>query len=140
MVNKRTFNQTISIASSLLHLRFKRHKKTLLGILKTKSWKLNFFIYLKKKKIKKLFSLLCPGKFVVFIHDPFSAVPPKSERLCIRPVSTLLSFPSFWPFSPWTQDVNWTHIRHLEDVQNVFWTFYVRLIYVPHSGGWDIIH
>ena len=52
VVNKRTFNQTISIASSLLHLRFKRNKKTLLGILKTKSWKLHFFIYLKKKYLK----------------------------------------------------------------------------------------
>ena len=28
-----------------------------------------------------------------------------------------------------TQDVNWTYIRHSEDVLDVFWTSYVRSIY-----------
>ena len=32
--------------------------------------------------------------------------------------------------TPQTQDVNWTYIRRSEDVQDVFWTPYVRLIYV----------
>ena len=30
----------------------------------------------------------------------------------------------------WTQDVNWAYIRRSEDVLHVFWTSYVRLIYV----------
>ena len=29
-----------------------------------------------------------------------------------------------------TQDVNWTYIRRSEDVLDVFWTSYVRSIYV----------
>ena len=37
--------------------------------------------------------------------------------------------------TPWTQDVNWTYIRRSEDVEDVFWTSYVRLIYVPSPGG-----
>ena len=32
--------------------------------------------------------------------------------------------------APWTQEVNWTYTRRSEGVQNVFWTFYVRSIYV----------
>ena len=32
--------------------------------------------------------------------------------------------------SPETQDVNWTYIRRSEDVQDAFWKFYVRSIYV----------
>ena len=31
--------------------------------------------------------------------------------------------------TPLTQDVNWMHIRRSEDIQNVFWTSYVRSIY-----------
>ena len=30
----------------------------------------------------------------------------------------------------WTQDLNWTYIRRSEDVLGVFWTSYVRSIYV----------
>ena len=36
--------------------------------------------------------------------------------------------------TPWTQDVNLTHIRRSEIVQDVFWTPYVRLIYVAGGG------
>ena len=32
--------------------------------------------------------------------------------------------------TPQTQDVNWTYIRRSEDVLDVFWTSYVRSIYV----------
>ena len=32
--------------------------------------------------------------------------------------------------SPSTQDVNWTYIRRSEDVLDVFWTSYVRSVYV----------
>ena len=32
--------------------------------------------------------------------------------------------------TPWAQDVNWTYIKRSEDVQDVFWTSYVRSIYV----------
>ena len=32
--------------------------------------------------------------------------------------------------TPQTQEVNWTCIRHTEDVLNIFWTSYVRSIYV----------
>ena len=35
----------------------------------------------------------------------------------------------FCELSPWTQDENWTYIRR-SDVQNIFWTSYVRSIYV----------
>ena len=37
--------------------------------------------------------------------------------------------------TPQTQDLNWTYIRHSEDVQDVFWTSYVRSIYVLFLGG-----
>ena len=30
----------------------------------------------------------------------------------------------------WTQDVNSTYIRLSEDIQDVFWTSYVRSIYI----------
>ena len=36
--------------------------------------------------------------------------------------------------TPWTQDVNWTYVRHSEDVLHVFWTSYVRSIYVLCPG------
>ena len=36
---------------------------------------------------------------------------------------------------PQTQDVHWTYIRRSEDVQDVFWTPYVRSIYVLCLGG-----
>ena len=39
-------------------------------------------------------------------------------------------FSSPWSISQWTQDVNWTYIRRSEDVQDVFWTSYVRSSYV----------
>ena len=42
----------------------------------------------------------------------------------------------FWmPLFLWTQDVNWTYIRRSEDVQDIFWTPYVRSIYVLCPGG-----
>ena len=34
---------------------------------------------------------------------------------------------------PVDTDVNWTYIRHSEDVLDVFWTSYVRSIYVLTS-------
>ena len=37
-----------------------------------------------------------------------------------------------------TQDVNWTYIRRSEDIQDIFWTFYVRSIYVLCLQGGDI--
>ena len=37
--------------------------------------------------------------------------------------------------TPWTQDVNWTQIRHLEDILDVFWTSYVRSVYALCPGG-----
>ena len=39
--------------------------------------------------------------------------------------------------SPWTQGVNWTYIRRSEDVQDIFWTPYVRSIYVLCPGGFQ---
>ena len=30
----------------------------------------------------------------------------------------------------WAEDASWTYIRRSEGVQDVFWTFYVRSIYV----------
>ena len=38
--------------------------------------------------------------------------------------------------SPWAQDVNWTYIRRSEDAMDIFWTSYVRSIYVLCPGGW----
>ena len=40
--------------------------------------------------------------------------------------------------SPWTQNVNWTYIKRSKDVQNVFWTPYVRWIYVLCLQDWKI--
>ena len=37
--------------------------------------------------------------------------------------------------TPQTQDVNWTNIRRSEVVQDVFWTSYVRSIYVLYLRG-----
>ena len=37
--------------------------------------------------------------------------------------------------TPWTQGVNWTYIRPSEDVQDVFWSSYIRSIYVLCPGG-----
>ena len=37
--------------------------------------------------------------------------------------------------SPWAQDVTWTYIRRSEDSLGVFWTFYVRSIYVLCPGS-----
>ena len=37
--------------------------------------------------------------------------------------------------TPQTQDVNWTYTRRSENVQNVFWTSYVRSIYVQCLRG-----
>ena len=39
--------------------------------------------------------------------------------------------------TPCTQDVNWTSIRHSEDVRDVFWTSYVRSIYV--LSPWEYV-
>ena len=36
--------------------------------------------------------------------------------------------------NPWAQVLNWTYIRHLEDVQDVFWTSYKRSICVLCLG------
>ena len=33
-------------------------------------------------------------------------------------------------YSPWTQDVNWMYIRRSKDVQDIFWTSYIRSTYV----------
>ena len=38
-------------------------------------------------------------------------------------------------YNPLKQDVNCTYIRPLEDVQDVFWTSYIRSIYVLCPGG-----
>ena len=35
----------------------------------------------------------------------------------------------------WAQDVNWKYIRRSEEAQGVFWTSYVRSIYILCSGG-----
>ena len=35
---------------------------------------------------------------------------------------------AIFAISPQTQDVNWTYLRRLEDVLDVFWTTYVRSI------------
>ena len=37
--------------------------------------------------------------------------------------------------SPYRQDVNWTYTRRSEDIQDVFWTSYIRLIYILSLRG-----
>ena len=37
--------------------------------------------------------------------------------------------------TPWAQDAKWTYIRRSEDVPNIFWTSYVRLIYALCPEG-----
>ena len=38
-----------------------------------------------------------------------------------------------------TQDANWTYLRRSEDILDVFWTSYVRLIYVLCLWGYQIL-
>ena len=50
----------------------------------------------------------------------------------------ILNTPLYAKFDiPWTQNVNWTYLRRSEDVQDVFWTSYVRSIYVLCLEGWN---
>ena len=42
-------------------------------------------------------------------------------------------------FTNWTQGINWTNIRRSEDVQNLFWTSYVRSIHVLCPRGMTYI-
>ena len=63
-------------------------------------------------------------------------VQPKFSIKILRNLLQIL-FLIFSEVTPWTQDVNRTYIRRSEDVQDVFWTSYVRSIYVlcPGAGG-----
>ena len=55
---------------------------------------------------------------------------------CFRKLELCTFFiTSFHFISPWTQDVNWTYIRRSEDTLDVFWTSYIRLIYILCPGG-----
>ena len=51
----------------------------------------------------------------------FNRITVNEEQICIT--------------TPQTQDVNWTCIKRSEDVVDVFWTFYVRSIYVLWLRG-----
>ena len=42
---------------------------------------------------------------------------------------------NIWFLYPWIQDVSWTHIIRSEDLLELFWTSYVRSIYVLWPGG-----
>ena len=46
----------------------------------------------------------------------------------MQQLNTQIFYPP--PLPTHTQDVNWTYIRRSEDVLDVFWTSYVRSIYV----------
>ena len=50
----------------------------------------------------------------------------------------ILNTPRVYPLQapPWTQGVNWTYMRRSEDAQGVFWTSYVRSIYVLCPVGY----
>ena len=41
----------------------------------------------------------------------------------------------FQELNTWAQNVNWTCIRRSEEIPDVFWTSYLRSIYVHFSGG-----
>lgn len=41
--------------------------------------------------------------------------------------------------SLWTQNVNWTSMRHSEDIKDVFWTPYARSVYLL-CPGWEKKH
>ena len=56
--------------------------------------------------------------------------PQKTEELLNGNLHFLCSAPDTNTSAPWTQEVNWTYTRRSESDQNVFWTFYVRSIYV----------
>ena len=52
----------------------------------------------------------------------------------------MLIFEDSLPLTSWTQDVKWTYKRRLEDVLEVFWTSYVRSVYVLCPvGKWRIV-
>ena len=77
------------------------------------------FLY-NSKQFQKL--LLQNWNFFLVFYDTFSS---KYFILNIRGSSMI----------PLTQDVNWTYIRHSEDVQDIFWTSYVRSIDVQYLLG-----
>ena len=51
------------------------------------------------------------------------------NRLYSRQVKAIFRYNLCVPTS-WTQDTNWTYIRHSEHIKDVFWTSFVRSIYV----------
>ena len=64
---------------------------------------------------------------------------PEKFRIWKLSVGTPIKWKRFFNFRnsshyTWTQDVNWTYIRHSDDLQEVFWTSYVRWIYVLCPG------
>ena len=64
----------------------------------------------------------------ILSHSPFQLISPQPTLIYFTDSVTLFQT------TPWTQDVNWTYIRRSEDVQDVFWTSYVRSIYVLCPG------
>ena len=55
-----------------------------------------------------------------------------------RKVGIRHTVPRFNP-SQQTQDVSWMYIRRSEDVRDVFWTSYVRSIYVLYLRRWLLV-
>ena len=60
----------------------------------------------------------------------------EEKSLQFKKVGKLLLFATVLTGS-WTQEVNWTYIRCSEDVLYIFWTPYVRSIYVLWQGAFD---
>ena len=48
----------------------------------------------------------------------------------------------YFPYLPWTQDLNWTYIRRSEDGLDVFWTSYTHSVHVMCLRGLmsDLVH
>ena len=75
----------------------------------------------------------CTSLRVLYCNVRYPSITPVDQlrrQLGVRCFSTWYYTRPWVGISPLTQDVNWTYIRRSEDVLHVFWTSYVRSIYV----------
>ena len=78
--------------------------------------------------LNKIFLMLLISK-IVFVSAKWSVIPWQ-----ILNIFCLIFF-LFEHYFPWTQAVNWTYVRRSKHVLHVFWTSYVRSIYVLYPKG-----
>ena len=65
------------------------------------------------------------------MYFPFYAI----SELKFLDIQEIKNNDEIYTVSSGTQDVDWTYMGRSEDVQDVFWTSYIRSIYVLFPGG-----